>query len=57
MDGVLDRTGVAEALQLIIGSPVIDETGLRNSYDLNLDWDDKPVQSLTAFLRDRYGCV
>ena len=46
---------IAEAVQLIVGTPVIDETGLRGSYDLTLDWDDDPVRSLTAFLRDRFG--
>ena len=46
---------IAEALQLIVGKPVIDETGLRGSYDLTLDWDDDPVASITAFVEHRLG--
>ena len=46
---------IAAALQSIIGKPVIDDTGLRGSYDLSLDWTDDPVASLTPFLRDRFG--
>lgn len=46
---------IAEALQLIVRAPVIDDTGLRGSYDLTLDWTDDPVTSITPFLRDRFG--
>jgi uncharacterized protein (TIGR03435 family) len=46
---------IAAALQYIVGKPVIDETGLRASYDLTLDWGDDPVASITPFLRDRFG--
>ena len=46
---------IAAAVQSIVGKPVIDETGLRGSYDLSLDWRDDPVASLTPFLRERFG--
>ena len=46
---------IAAALQLIVGKPVIDETGLRGSYDLSLDWGDDAVASITPFLRERFG--
>lgn len=46
---------IAAAVQQIVGKPVIDETGLRGSYDLTLDWTDDPVASITPFLRDRFG--
>lgn len=45
---------IAAALQSIVGKPVIDETGLRGSYDLSLDWGEDPVASITPFLRDRF---
>jgi uncharacterized protein (TIGR03435 family) len=46
---------IAEALQIVLGKPVIDETGLRGSYDLTLDWDEDPVASLTSFVEHRLG--
>jgi uncharacterized protein (TIGR03435 family) len=46
---------IAAALQAIIGKPVIDETGLRGSYDLSLDWGGDPVASITPYLRERFG--
>jgi uncharacterized protein (TIGR03435 family) len=47
---------VAEALQAILGQPVIDETHVKGEYDLSFDWrNEDRVASLTATLRDRFG--
>ncbi len=53
-DGSMGR--VAEALQAILGQPVIDETHVKGEYDLSFDWrNEDRVASLTATLRDRFG--
>ena len=49
----MDR--LAGALEHILGTPVLDETGLTGLYDVRLDWSDDRVGSLTAMLRDRFG--
>lgn len=45
----------AAALQSILGKPVVDETGITGSYNLELGWEEDRVKSLTAVLRDRFG--
>ena len=47
--------GLADALQGILGRPVIDETGIAGLYDLELAWDEDRIASVTATLRDRFG--
>jgi len=47
--------GVASALQGVLGRPVIDETGLTGSYDLQFGWGEDRVTSVTATLRERFG--
>lgn len=54
MQGVSPE-GVASALQSILGRPVIDETGLTGSYDLQFGWGEERLSSVTATLRDRFG--
>jgi uncharacterized protein (TIGR03435 family) len=46
---------LANALQGILGRPVIDETAVRGSYDMEFDWGQDRVGSVTATLRDRFG--
>ena len=46
---------VASALQGILGRPVIDETGIRGSYDMQFEWVGERLPSVTATLRDRFG--
>lgn len=46
---------IAAAVEYVVGKPVIDETGLRGTYDLTLEWNDDRVESITAELRHRYG--
>jgi uncharacterized protein (TIGR03435 family) len=46
---------LASALQSILGKPVIDETGITGSYNLEFGWGDDRVASVTATLRDRFG--
>jgi uncharacterized protein (TIGR03435 family) len=46
---------LARTLQTILGKPVLDRTGLADTYNLRLDWDDEPVSWLTGALRDRFG--
>jgi uncharacterized protein (TIGR03435 family) len=47
--------GVASALQGILGRPVVDETGLRGTYDMEFEWGEDRVPSVTATLLDRFG--
>ena len=42
--------GLASALQLIIGQPVIDETGIDGRFNLKLAWEQDRVASLTRKL-------
>jgi uncharacterized protein (TIGR03435 family) len=46
---------LANALQGILGRPVIDATGIDGLYDLEFGWDENRVSSVTAVLRDRFG--
>jgi uncharacterized protein (TIGR03435 family) len=46
---------VASALQGILGRPVIDETAIRGTYDMEFGWGEDRVRSVTATLRDRFG--
>jgi uncharacterized protein (TIGR03435 family) len=46
---------VAAVLQGILGRPVIDETGMTGSYNLDVAWGDDVVGSVTAALADRFG--
>jgi uncharacterized protein (TIGR03435 family) len=47
--------GLASALQGILGRPVIDETGIAGSYNIEFGWGEDRVASVTAALRDRFG--
>ncbi|HJR60350.1 MAG TPA: TIGR03435 family protein [Vicinamibacterales bacterium] len=46
---------LAAALQGILGKPVIDETGITGSYNLEFGWQGDRVAAVTAVLRDRFG--
>jgi uncharacterized protein (TIGR03435 family) len=47
--------GLASALQGILGRPVIDETAVAGSYNIEFGWGEDRVRSVTAALRDRFG--
>jgi uncharacterized protein (TIGR03435 family) len=47
--------GLASALQGILGKPVIDETGITGTYDLEFGWTADRASSVTAVLHDRFG--
>jgi uncharacterized protein (TIGR03435 family) len=46
---------IASVLQGILGRPVIDETGITGSFNLELAWGDDRVTSVTSALADRFG--
>lgn len=46
---------IASGFQSILGKPVIDDTRLGETYNMQLDWQGDPVASLTGTLRDRFG--
>lgn len=46
---------VASGLQGILGKPVIDETGLTGTFNLEFGWEGERVASVTTTLRDRFG--
>ena len=46
---------VASALQSALGQPVIDETGLRGTFDFEIGWAENRAASVTATLRDQFG--
>lgn len=46
---------LADALQNILGRPVIDDTGIGGLYDLEFGWTEDRVASVTEVLRDRFG--
>jgi uncharacterized protein (TIGR03435 family) len=54
MRGVLMQD-VAFALQGILRRPVVDETGIRGSYDMQFGWGEDRVASVTTTLRDQFG--
>ena len=43
--------GIAATLQGVLSAPVIDETGLSGSYDLEIEWTEDRVGSITAALQ------
>ena len=47
--------GLANAVQGILGRPVIDATGIDGLYDLEFGWDENRASSVPAILRDRFG--
>jgi uncharacterized protein (TIGR03435 family) len=46
---------LASALQSVLGQPVIDETGLRGTFDFEIEWGEHRGASVTATLRDQFG--
>ena len=46
---------VARALQMILGKPIVNETGLSGTYDLALAWQEPRLETAMAALRDRCG--
>jgi uncharacterized protein (TIGR03435 family) len=51
-DASMER--LASALQSILGKPVIDETGITGSYDLELAWGEDRLASITAAV-EKFG--
>ena len=54
-DASMER--LASALQSILGKPVIDETGITGSYNLEFGWGDDRAASVTTVLRDRFALM
>ena len=52
-DASMER--LASALQAVLGKPVVDETGITGTYNLEFEWDENRVASVTTALRDRFG--
>jgi uncharacterized protein (TIGR03435 family) len=48
---------LAHVLQGILGVPVVDESGLRGSFDLEFGWREDRVPSVTAALAEQYGLL
>lgn len=48
---------LASGLQAILGKPVIDETGITGSNNLELGWGENRIASVTAALHDRFGLL
>jgi uncharacterized protein (TIGR03435 family) len=46
---------LASTLQSIVGRPVIDDTGITGSYNLELQWEEDRIASLSAALQHRFG--
>jgi uncharacterized protein (TIGR03435 family) len=46
---------LAGALQSVLRRPVIDETGITGTFDLEFEWREDRVASVTAAIHDRYG--
>jgi uncharacterized protein (TIGR03435 family) len=46
---------VARGLQSVLGRPVIDETGITGTYNVQIDWGTDRLASVTSALRDRFG--
>ena len=46
---------IAQSLEFSLGSPVVDESGLKGAYDIRLVWDPQNPTSLTDGLRDQFG--
>jgi uncharacterized protein (TIGR03435 family) len=46
---------LASALQNILGRPVIDETAITGSYNVEFGWGEDRVASVTTALRDKFG--
>ena len=46
---------LAAALQSILGKPVIDETGITGSYNLEFGWGEDRVTSVTSEIHDEFG--
>jgi len=48
---------IAQALESVLGSPVVEETGLARAYDVHILWEPDDPDSLTAALLDQLGLV
>lgn len=46
---------LAHVLQGILGQPVVDETGLRGTYDLEFGWRNDRVPSVMTTLEEQFG--
>ena len=46
---------ITDALQLILGKPVVDKTGLSERYDFEVTWQNPPLEPVTSAFRDRFG--
>lgn len=51
----LSSTALARAVESVIGTPVVDETGLPGEYDLHLAWDDGAPEGPQQALRSSTG--
>jgi uncharacterized protein (TIGR03435 family) len=52
-----DAKGIAALLTDVIGTTVVDETGLAGYYAVNLEWNDEAAgdESIVAAVRDQIG--
>jgi uncharacterized protein (TIGR03435 family) len=50
-----DMQTLAGTLQSVLGQPVLDETGLRGWYDLELGWSTDRLASVRTALQEQYG--
>ena len=50
-----EMSHITDALQAILGKPVLDKTGMAERYTFELTWENPPLTDVTATLRDRFG--
>ena len=51
----MSMSGLASLLQNVLSRPVINETDLTGAYDIEFEFREDRVESVTAVLRDRFG--
>src|SRR6185503_4708380 len=49
--------GLGNALQNVLGKPVIDETGIAGNYDFEFPWGENRAATITEALDTRYGLI
>ena len=46
---------ITDALQVILGQPVVDKTGMSERYEFEMTWQSPSLQAVPAVLRERFG--